>query len=284
MDYSVESIPPVYIPIEENEWIVSKRIGLVHCEFAGKCSCTITKDIESGRKVGCGISCINRSIGVECPDDCDCGKYCTNRRMQTGSKVKLEIIKTEMKGWGVRTLNKISCDEFIVEYVGQVVTKKEAECRSALLRAIDPANFNPYIGEQLAWASKLVSTCDPNSRADVWTINGTDRIGMFANRDIEEGEEITYNYLFTAKNIDGLLTCRCGAPECVKTFCSKKDLAKLEAFSIKKKYSRPKFQCIRMRTASLVKKLLQSSTVEERTEALYHINEASRRTPKYKFW
>ena len=37
-------------------------------------------------------------------------------------------------------------------------------------------------------------SCDPNCRTEKWTVGGETAVGLFALRDIAEGEEVTYNY------------------------------------------------------------------------------------------
>jgi SET domain-containing protein len=61
--------------------------------------------------------------------------------------------------------------------------------------------------------------CRNNAYAKVITVE-TDLVGgpdkkivVFANRDIADGEEITYDYKFPVE--DGSLKCTCGAPNCI---------------------------------------------------------------------
>lgn len=70
---------PHYFPLEENE---------VRCEEALSrenkvipCSCAPTK-AELLRGEGCGVSCINRNLFIECGSHCPSGKYCTNKQFQ----------------------------------------------------------------------------------------------------------------------------------------------------------------------------------------------------------
>ena len=55
--------------------------------------------------------------------------------------------------------------------------------------------------------------CDPNCDARVVNINNENKIIFFANRDINPGEEITYDYKFQYE--DRELVCLCGAKNCV---------------------------------------------------------------------
>lgn len=51
---------------------------------------------------------------------------CKNQRIQRHEwAAALEKFMTENKGWGVRTKHKIPSGDFILEYVGEVVSDKE---------------------------------------------------------------------------------------------------------------------------------------------------------------
>lgn len=57
----------------------------------------------------------------ECNSRCCCGPDCPNRVVQRGIQFDLCIFKTENgRGWGVRTLQHIKKNTFVMEYVGEV--------------------------------------------------------------------------------------------------------------------------------------------------------------------
>lgn len=59
---------------------------------------------QDSPNMACGdeSDCINRSLFIECtPDDCPCGQYCRNQRFLQKQWAKIEIFKTEKKGYGV---------------------------------------------------------------------------------------------------------------------------------------------------------------------------------------
>lgn len=58
----------------------------------------------------------------------------------------------------------------------------------------------------------LTFSLKPNAQTDWMVINGEKKIIIFALTDIQPGEEISYNYMFSA---DGdKVPCLCGAPNC----------------------------------------------------------------------
>ena len=65
----------------------------------------------------------------ECNTKCTCSSSCINRVVQHGAKVPLCIFRTTGKGWGVKAAQNIRSKSFASEYLGEVITKREAERR-----------------------------------------------------------------------------------------------------------------------------------------------------------
>lgn len=63
-------------------------------------------------------------------ETCPCGTRCTNRRMRSGSAVSTAVIDYGRKGVGVVALEPIETDEYVGEYVGEVLTSGEATLRA----------------------------------------------------------------------------------------------------------------------------------------------------------
>jgi uncharacterized protein len=101
----------------------------------------------------------------------------------------------------------------IIEYVGQKITKAESLIRCE-------AN-NPYIftlddefdldGDVPENPARFINhSCDPNCEAEFFG----DQIWIMARRDIQPGEEVTFNYSYDLENYEEH-PCRCGAANCV---------------------------------------------------------------------
>ncbi|XVF61946.1 hypothetical protein PTKIN_Ptkin08bG0175900 [Pterospermum kingtungense] len=65
----------------------------------------------------------------ECNHMCGCNRACPNRVLQNGVRVKLEVFKTENKGWGVRAGEPILSGTFVCEYIGEILDEQEAKNR-----------------------------------------------------------------------------------------------------------------------------------------------------------
>ncbi|XP_075190098.1 histone-lysine N-methyltransferase SUV39H1-like [Anomaloglossus baeobatrachus] len=69
----------------------------------------------------------------ECNSLCRCGPSCPNRVVQRGIQYKFCIFRTaDGRGWGVRTLEKIRKNSFVMEYVGEIISSDEAERRGQI--------------------------------------------------------------------------------------------------------------------------------------------------------
>jgi [histone H3]-lysine4 N-trimethyltransferase ASH1L len=89
---------------------------------------------------GCAEQCQNRIMLYECDEtNCNIGKrYCTNRafqnlteRVKRGGRfrVGVEVIKTENRGFGVRSNRCFEPREIVMEYSGEIITEDECDDR-----------------------------------------------------------------------------------------------------------------------------------------------------------
>lgn len=111
----------------------------------------------------------------------------------------------------------------IIEYTGEKISKAESERRAQarLVKARKTGVAAVYIfnlnkkqdldGSQASNTARLLNhSCDPNCEA----FQTRGRIWLTALRDIQEGEELTFNYGFDLENWDEHV-CRCGTERCV---------------------------------------------------------------------
>ena len=66
---------------------------------------------------------------LECNRACSCWDNCSNRVVQRGIRCRLQVFKTQGKGWGLKTLKFIRKGTFVIEYVGEYITDSEADAR-----------------------------------------------------------------------------------------------------------------------------------------------------------
>ncbi|XP_047120741.1 histone-lysine N-methyltransferase ash1 [Schistocerca piceifrons] len=188
---------------------------------AQACNCPLPS--RPGVK-GCGEECINRMVYAECsPQLCPCKDYCSNQRIQKHEWAPgLEKFMTKDKGWGVRTKYPIRAGEFILEYVGEVVSEKEFKDRMASRYINDTHHYCLNLdgglvidGHRMGGDGRFVNhSCEPNCEMQKWSVNGLFRMALFALRDIEPLEELSYDYNFSLFNPAEGQTCKCGSSQC----------------------------------------------------------------------
>ncbi|RPD63290.1 hypothetical protein L226DRAFT_533149 [Lentinus tigrinus ALCF2SS1-7] len=173
---------------------------------------------------GHNSDCINRLTQVECmPDDCRCRSYCQNQRFQRKQYAPIEIVKTEMKGFGLRAAADLHKDTFIYEYVGDVVSQPSflKRMRQYAEEGIRHFYFMMLQKDEFIDATKRGGigrfanhSCNPNCYVAKWTVGDRVRMGIFANRPIKKDEELTFNYNVDRYGHDAQV-CYCGEPNCV---------------------------------------------------------------------
>ncbi|KAL7299920.1 hypothetical protein TKK_0007242 [Trichogramma kaykai] len=179
---------------------------------------------ECKPETGCGDDCINRMVFSECsPQLCPCIERCKNQRIQKHDWAPgLKKFMTESKGWGICTQQPIKPGEFILEYVGEVVSEREFKSRMATRYANDTHHYCLHLdgglvidGHRMGGDGRFVNhSCEPNCEMQKWSVHGLPRMALFASRHIQAGEELTYDYNFALFNPSEGQECRCGSNVC----------------------------------------------------------------------
>lgn len=171
----------------------------------------------------CGNDCLNRMVYTECnPESCVAGQNCQNTKIQQNITASVEFFKTQNKGWGVKANELIEADTFIIEYTGEVISTSECKERMRTIYKNEGAQYCLHLeGSQVIDASqkgsvcRLVShSCDPNCRMEKWFVNGTPRMALFATRDIQLGEELSFDYNFFHFDSRENERCLCESANC----------------------------------------------------------------------
>ncbi|XP_029829493.2 histone-lysine N-methyltransferase SETDB1 isoform X4 [Ixodes scapularis] len=106
------------------------------CQDRDKCSCqqltvAATGALPSGVNPSAGYRFrrLHEPLitGVyECNAQCKCSKRCQNRVVQNGLRCRLQVFRTEKRGWGVRCLDDLPQGCFVCIYAGQLLTEQGA--------------------------------------------------------------------------------------------------------------------------------------------------------------
>ncbi|NWI76243.1 SETB1 methyltransferase, partial [Dryoscopus gambensis] len=109
------------------------------CRDKSKCACHQLTIQASGCTPGGQINpnsgyqhkrleeCLPTGV-YECNKRCKCNvNMCTNRLVQHGLQVRLQLFKTQNKGWGIRCLDDIAKGSFVCIYAGKILTDDFAD-------------------------------------------------------------------------------------------------------------------------------------------------------------
>ena len=116
-------------------------------------------------------------------------------------------------------------DTFVYEYIGEVINHATFLRRMAQYKQEHVEHFyfmmlqrEEYIdATRRGGRSRFINhSCNPNCYVSKWHVGKHVRMGIFAKRDIEKDEELTFNYNVDRYGSDPQ-TCYCGEPNCVGT-------------------------------------------------------------------
>ena len=130
---------------------------------------------------------------------------------------KLELKNSPLGGKGLFAVEPVKKDEAVVDFsagVGQYVSNAEFDKKYSLdfdygLQVDDDLFFAAMETDEVEPADYINHSCEP-------TCGIRDKIKIAAMRDIQPGEEITFDYAMSESS-DYQMDCLCGKPNCRKT-------------------------------------------------------------------
>ncbi|KAI3471026.1 hypothetical protein Pfo_027689 [Paulownia fortunei] len=192
------------------------------CSNSGQCICVLKNggEIPFSEK---SALLRQKAIVYECGSSCKCPPSCMNKVSQHGPRYRLELYKTESRGWGVRSRSYISSGSFICEYIGKVQPIRGAKQRVDH----DPGRFSSCLNSESRNHDASSAVSSPNSRSDknetgfIIDASKLGNVGRFISYSSSpsllvqrilydnDDERMPHIMLFAAKNIRPLqeLTC-----------------------------------------------------------------------------
>lgn len=165
------------------------------------------------------------------------------RLWERGQSDLCEVQGSSIHGRGVYATRKIPAATKIIEYVGELIDKKESERRAWAQHAKAQSHGDAAvyiftltdkwdIDGDVPWnTARLINhSCDPNCEA--W-IEGK-RIFIHSLRDIEAGEELTFDYAFDVECYEDH-PCLCGRDGCIGYIVGREQWPRLRELLAEKK-------------------------------------------------
>lgn len=198
----------------------------------------------------CGETCLNRVSKIECFEKgnkkdsiCNVGKDCGNRHFSNREYVKVQPFQEYGMGWGLKAKEDVEAGTLVIEYIGEIITEAQMSRRMTNQATLTPQDHDFYImelsnglfvdGKRKGNLSRFINhSCDPNCELVRWVVKGRTRIGIFAVRDIQDNEPLSYDYQFDTQEAD-TFRCGCGAAKCRGTMAPKKKVMSKENLSKK---------------------------------------------------
>ncbi|CAG8381366.1 unnamed protein product [Penicillium salamii] len=139
-------------------------------------------------------------------------------------KKPVRFARSAIHNWGLYAEENITANDMIIEYVGEKVRQQVADMRerrylksgigSSYLFRIDE-NTVIDATKRGGIARFINHSCTPNCTAKIIKVDGSKRIVIYALRDIERDEELTYDYKFEREwDSDDRIPCLCGSTGC----------------------------------------------------------------------
>ncbi|KAF9497465.1 SET domain-containing protein [Pleurotus eryngii] len=181
---------------------------------------------------------------IECNKKCECNPDCVNRVAQRPRKFVIEVFKTSLAGWGVRSQSNIKRGQVVGVYSGQLITRKQAEEMPLKHRGYcfdldgyeDPdgnasdsdRQFTVDSRQHGNWTRFINHSCSPNMVVysvvyDTIPEFGNPYLAFAALRDIPNLTELTFDYDPSEgdrakkgkdKMPPGARKCHCGTEGC----------------------------------------------------------------------
>lgn len=227
--YVTSNIPGPGINMDDFESVYTSG-----CSCVLECSeCTCTRG-SANYINGCIVEEKLSVPILECNPQCTCNQNCGNRLVQYGPLSNLQVANVGEKGFGLITKKMINKGQFICEYAGEIISIDEARRRFEINKNDSSMNYvlvvSEHIGEQIIVTCidpkyfgnigrYCNHSCQPNANlVPVRVESVIPRLCLFASRDIESGEEITFNYASGVVNSVHQLSdkpCLCGSSNCL---------------------------------------------------------------------
>ncbi|KAA8627314.1 protein containing SET domain protein [Pyrenophora tritici-repentis] len=139
-------------------------------------------------------------------------------------KKLVKFDRSAIHNWGLYAQEPIAVNDMIIEYVGEKVRQRVADLREAKydMQGVGSSYLFRIDEDTVIDATKMGGiarfinhSCTPNCTAKIIRVDNTKRIVIYALRDINSDEELTYDYKFEREmDATDRIPCLCGSIGC----------------------------------------------------------------------
>ena len=127
------------------------------------------------------------SSGIyECNSKCSCHReHCSNRVVQQGLFVHLQLFKDKHKGWGLRTLHDLPRGTFICQYIGELLTSDQGHQRAEIMD--DKYQTSLDLVKQIRYEVESDDNNDDEEDSEPYVIDGSlySNVGKYFNHSCD---------------------------------------------------------------------------------------------------
>ena len=145
------------------------------------------------------------------------------RKMKQEWRQNVVLARSKIQGLGLYAARDLEKHQMIIEYIGEVIRSELTDIRE---KRYEDQNRGIYMfrldDERVldatmcgGMARYINHCCEPNCVTETVEVDRDLHIIIFANRRIERGEELSYDYKFDFED-DNRIPCMCGAKNCRK--------------------------------------------------------------------
>ena len=145
------------------------------------------------------------------------------RKMKTEWRQNVVLARSKIQGLGLYAARDLEKHQMIIEYIGEIIRSDLTDLREKRYEAQNRGIYMFRLDDERVldatmcggMARYINHSCSPNCVTETVEVDRDLHIIIFANRRIQRGEELSYDYKFDFED-DNRIPCNCGAENCRK--------------------------------------------------------------------